>query len=301
MLVCVPLPVCQTCSGKVLIELSGNHFIRGLNDQAGFLRRKFPEVLIHKRSGFLENAKGPNQFRRHRVATNIEVDQGARRLCAVVTVLRHFDFPHTIGFDPDLRLRGRRRLASNFIPPTRRSANPPRAIPRSKGYCGNALLRSPDSCEWNHFGQPSLRAGAQQSREQLYVTCTFGQARFQKPSGTMGQGDSRIRLKLMLSTLAHSPAALRELRWSIGPIVTSGDGQAHGVEISTRLKAGRATGRRRGSCRPCGRGIAFARRAGGRACRCCSEFGFRRVIRCRNFKLRPSPGQLRVQHIEGEF
>ena len=91
MLVCVPLPVCQMRSGKLVVELAGDHFVGRLRDQARLFRRQLAEFLIHQRRGLFQNAEGANQLRRHDVAADVEMHQRARRLRAPVDVRGHFD------------------------------------------------------------------------------------------------------------------------------------------------------------------------------------------------------------------
>jgi hypothetical protein len=56
--------------------------------------------------------------------------------------------------------------------------------------------------------------GPEKSSEQLYETCTSVQERFQKRSSTMPEGDSRIRLKLMLGDSTSSTLTLTGRRGS---------------------------------------------------------------------------------------
>ena len=44
MLVCVPEPVCQTTSGKVIVELAVDHLARGADDGAGAALRRAGRV-----------------------------------------------------------------------------------------------------------------------------------------------------------------------------------------------------------------------------------------------------------------
>src|SRR5260370_39651575 len=69
---------------EVLVELSGDDFISGQRDQRGFFHRKLAETLVHERTGFFEDAEGANQFGRHGVLADGEVDERAGGLGAVV-------------------------------------------------------------------------------------------------------------------------------------------------------------------------------------------------------------------------
>src|ERR1700693_2073581 len=92
---------------EMVIELAGHHFIGCLDDQASFFGREFSEILVYERGGFLEYAKRVDQFWRHGVAADIEVNYGASGLCAVVTIGGDFNFPHAVRFSPHLRVRRR--------------------------------------------------------------------------------------------------------------------------------------------------------------------------------------------------
>ena len=83
---------------ELVVQLAGDHFVGGLHDQLGFLGGKFAEILIHQRAGFLQNAEGADQLRRHGVAADIEMQQRALGLGAPVDVGRDFDLSHAVGF-----------------------------------------------------------------------------------------------------------------------------------------------------------------------------------------------------------
>src|SRR5207245_8006725 len=61
---------------KLVVELAGDDFICGLHDQLGFISGNLAEVLIYQRAGLLEDAKRADQFRRHKIAAYIEMQQG---------------------------------------------------------------------------------------------------------------------------------------------------------------------------------------------------------------------------------
>ncbi len=84
---------------ELIVELAGDHFVGGLHDQLCFVCGKFAEILIHQRAGFLENAEGANQLRRHGVAADVEMQQRALRLRAPVDIRRNFDLSHAVGFN----------------------------------------------------------------------------------------------------------------------------------------------------------------------------------------------------------
>ena len=84
--------------GEMGVEFAGDDFVGGLDDELGFFGGEFAEILIHHRGGFFQDAEGADEFGRHGVAPDIEVDERARRLRAVVAVIGHFDRAHGIGF-----------------------------------------------------------------------------------------------------------------------------------------------------------------------------------------------------------
>ncbi len=81
---------------EVLVELSGDDFISGQRDQRGFFHRKLAETLVHERTGFFEDAEGANQFGRHGVLADGEVDERAGGLGAVVAVGGDVDLAHGV-------------------------------------------------------------------------------------------------------------------------------------------------------------------------------------------------------------
>ena len=92
------------------MEFSGDDFVGGLDDEFGFFRGEFSEVLIYERGGFFEDAEGADQFWRHGVFAYGEVDQRAGSLCAVVAVGGHFHFAHAVGFGAGGDVAGGGRL-----------------------------------------------------------------------------------------------------------------------------------------------------------------------------------------------
>ena len=60
------------------------------------------EVLIDQRGGFFQDAEGANQLGRHGVVADVEMDQRARGLRALVAVGGHFDLAHAVGFGAGL-------------------------------------------------------------------------------------------------------------------------------------------------------------------------------------------------------
>src|SRR5271170_670233 len=83
---------------KMLMQLPGNHLIRRLSNQIDLFFRKFPQIAIYKRGGLLQDAEAANQLAGHGVFAYGEMDQGARRLCAVVAIQRNLDFAHAVRF-----------------------------------------------------------------------------------------------------------------------------------------------------------------------------------------------------------
>ena len=68
------------------------------DDERGLFVRKLAEILIYERGGFFEDAERANELGRHGVFADVEVDERARGLRAVVAVGRDFDLAHRVGF-----------------------------------------------------------------------------------------------------------------------------------------------------------------------------------------------------------
>ena len=83
---------------EMIVELAGNDFVGGLGDELGFFVGEFAEILIDEGGGFFEDAEGANQFGRHGVFADGEMDQGAGGLRAVVAVGWDFHLAHAVGF-----------------------------------------------------------------------------------------------------------------------------------------------------------------------------------------------------------
>src|SRR5436305_4506479 len=88
---------------KLVIQLARDDFIRRLNDQLGFVGWEFAEILIHKSAGLFQGAEGADEFGRHSVAADVEVQQRSLGLRSPVNVRGDFDFPHAVGFNAGLR------------------------------------------------------------------------------------------------------------------------------------------------------------------------------------------------------
>ncbi len=88
----------MTPQGEMVVEFSADDFVGCLGDEAGLFGGEFAEILIDQRSGFFEDAEGANQLGRHGVFADVEVDEGAGGLGAVVAVDGDFDLAHAVGF-----------------------------------------------------------------------------------------------------------------------------------------------------------------------------------------------------------
>src|SRR5216684_5025212 len=95
--------------GELVVELAGDDLVGSLNDELGLViitdSGKLAQILVHQRTGLFEDAKSADQFRRHGVAANVEVQERALRLCAPVDVRRDIDLSYAVGFDPSLWFR----------------------------------------------------------------------------------------------------------------------------------------------------------------------------------------------------
>ena len=83
---------------KMIVELAGDDFVGGAGDELGFFVRELAEVLIYQRGGLFEDAEGADELGRHGVFADVEVDERAGGLRAVVAVGRDFDLAHGVGF-----------------------------------------------------------------------------------------------------------------------------------------------------------------------------------------------------------
>ena len=100
MLVWVPLPVCQICSGKWSSSLPSITSSAAWIDELGLVGGQHAEVLVDLGGGLLEDAEGADQLARHDVVADIEMNQRALGLRSPVTVGRNLDRPHAVGFGP---------------------------------------------------------------------------------------------------------------------------------------------------------------------------------------------------------
>ena len=125
MFVCVPLPVCQTLSGKCSSSLRVCHLACRLLDQLGDRRVELPELGVGPRRRLFQYPDRPQQRAWHDVVADREVNQGARRLGSPVAVRRE---PRS---DPS----SRSRCGS-------RSLSPPAATSRLRGPCWPDLHES---------------------------------------------------------------------------------------------------------------------------------------------------------------
>ena len=115
MFVCVPLPVCQMRSGKCSSSFPAITSSAACTIKLRFFGRKLSEVLIHQRGGLLQDSEGADQFGRHHVAANIEMNQRAGGLRAVVAVVGNFDFPHAVRFNSSMRAGHERRFGVHVV------------------------------------------------------------------------------------------------------------------------------------------------------------------------------------------
>jgi hypothetical protein len=83
---------------KVVVKLAGDDFVGRAGDERGFFVRELAQILIYERGGFFEDAEGTDQLGRHGVFADVEVDERAGGLCAVVAVGRDFNLAHRVGF-----------------------------------------------------------------------------------------------------------------------------------------------------------------------------------------------------------
>ncbi len=84
--------------GELVVKFADDDLVGGLHDQLGFVRGKFAKVMVHERAGLFQRAESVDQFGRHCIAPNVEVQQRALRLRAPINVSWDFDLSHAVGF-----------------------------------------------------------------------------------------------------------------------------------------------------------------------------------------------------------
>src|SRR5208283_2676362 len=89
---------------ELVIQLPGNDFVGGADNELSLVGRELAQVLIHQRASLLKRAKSPNQLRRHNVAPNIKMQQRTLRLRPPVNIRRNFNLPHAVRFNAGLSL-----------------------------------------------------------------------------------------------------------------------------------------------------------------------------------------------------
>ena len=83
---------------EVIVELPTNYFVGRLRDEFGFFWRELAEILIDQRGSFFQDAERADQFGRHGLFADGEMDQRTGGLRAIVTVGGDVHFAHGIGF-----------------------------------------------------------------------------------------------------------------------------------------------------------------------------------------------------------
>jgi hypothetical protein len=91
---------------EMVVELSADDFVGGLDDEVALFRRESVELEIDERRGFFEDAESADQFGRHGVLADGKVDKRAGGLRAVVAVDGDLDFAHRVGLGASRSGRG---------------------------------------------------------------------------------------------------------------------------------------------------------------------------------------------------
>ena len=122
MFVCVPLPVCQTRSGKCASSLPATTSSAAWTIRSVFSVVELAEIVVDQRGGLLERRHRFDDLLGHHVArphavADVEVDERARRLRAVVLVGGDIDLAHRVGLDARLRgaVLGRRMCSGHSL------------------------------------------------------------------------------------------------------------------------------------------------------------------------------------------
>jgi len=98
MLVCVPLPVCQMRSGTGRLVCLQSLRPRLVRSASTYPREVCPNPDSPGRRLFLV-CEGANEFGRHLVRPDVEVQQRTLGLRAPVHIRRDFDLAHAVGFN----------------------------------------------------------------------------------------------------------------------------------------------------------------------------------------------------------
>jgi hypothetical protein len=83
---------------EMIVEFSGGHLVGGLHDEVGYFRLHLAEVEVDQRARFFQDAKRVDDFQRHAVRADVEMDERPRGLRAVVAVVGHGNLSHAVGF-----------------------------------------------------------------------------------------------------------------------------------------------------------------------------------------------------------
>ena len=100
MLVWVPEPVCQTTSGKVIVELAVDHLLSGARDgllAAGIERA---ELVVHFGRGAFDERERADSGSRHAFFADTEIAPRALGLRAPIAVGGDLDRTERVGLDP---------------------------------------------------------------------------------------------------------------------------------------------------------------------------------------------------------
>ncbi|VVN25767.1 hypothetical protein PS631_04625 [Pseudomonas fluorescens] len=84
---------------ELLVQLAIEHFVGGLFDQPGDIRRQVTVAVVDPCGGLLDQRQGVRNGQRHALLADGEVDQRALGLRAPVGVLRNFDRAQAVCFD----------------------------------------------------------------------------------------------------------------------------------------------------------------------------------------------------------
>ncbi|MNJ20851.1 hypothetical protein D3C77_151930 [compost metagenome] len=84
---------------KLVVQLPVEHFVGGLFDQSGDIRRKVSVAVVDPGCGFFDQCQGMQNRQRHALLADGKVDQRALRLGTPVGLVRNFDLPQAVSFD----------------------------------------------------------------------------------------------------------------------------------------------------------------------------------------------------------
>ena len=84
--------------GKMVVQLALEDFLRGPNDQPGFICRQPPQFPVGQGRGLLDQGQGPDHLQGHQVVADGKVEQRPLGSRPPIAVRRDLDFSQAVTF-----------------------------------------------------------------------------------------------------------------------------------------------------------------------------------------------------------